>query len=47
MLFGRKNKLGDSYELNIPNEKNALLSTCIVIAVDAELASDKEMVQDN
>ena len=40
-------KFGDSYELDIPNENNALLSTCIVIAVDAELASDKEMVQDN
>ena len=40
-------KWGDSYELDIPNKKNALLSTCIAIAVDAELASDKEMVQEN
>lgn len=40
-------KWGDSYELDIPNHNNALLSLCTVIAIDAELASDKETVQDN
>ena len=38
---------GDTYELDIPNENNALLSLCIAIAVDAELASDKKMVNNN
>ncbi len=40
-------KWGDSYELDIPNKKNALLSLCIAIAIDAELARDKKMIQNN
>lgn len=40
-------KWGDTYELDIPNKDNALLGLCIAIAVDAELASDKDTVQKN
>ncbi|CAM3610732.1 LURP-one-related/scramblase family protein [Erysipelothrix urinaevulpis] len=40
-------KWGDSYELSINHQQNALLSLCIAIAIDAELASDKKMVRNN
>lgn len=40
-------KWGDSYELDIPNHNNALLSLCLAIAVDSERADDKEIVREN
>ena len=39
-------KWGDTYELDIPNDSNALLCLCIAVAIDAEIASDKKMVQE-
>lgn len=39
-------KWGDSYELDIPNHNNALLSLCIAIAVDSEIAVDKKIVRE-
>lgn len=34
---------GDSYELDIPKNENVLLSLCIAVIIDAEIASDKEL----
>lgn len=36
---------GDSYELNIRDPQDAILATSIVIALDAELARDKEKIK--
>lgn len=40
-------KWGDTYELDIPNKANELLALCIAVAIDAEIASDKEVVAKN
>lgn len=36
---------GDSYELNIHDDNNALLCLCITIAIDAELANSRRAAQ--
>ncbi|AZK44110.1 hypothetical protein EEI45_04515 [Erysipelothrix piscisicarius] len=38
---------GDSYELDINDDRNALICLCIAIAIDAELAKSKQTVNNS